>query len=83
MVDLETVTALLYGGGFLLYNTFIINNIYMDKTWQEEYKKIKKLSKRQIYLLDHGPDSLSSSWLVMAMKNDYEKITGKHNKNDD
>jgi len=55
----------------------------MDKTWQEEYKKIKKLSKRQIYLLDHGPDSLASSWLVMAMKKDYEKITGKHNKNDD
>ncbi|QDH50701.1 hypothetical protein [Synechococcus phage S-B43] len=28
-------------------------------------------------------DSLSSSWLVMAMKYDYDKITGKRKKKDD
>ena len=55
----------------------------MNNTWREEYKKMKKLSDRQIHLLDHGADSLSSSWLVMAMKYDYDRIMGKRNKNND
>ena len=50
-----------------------------EKTWREEYKalKLSRLTKRQIELLDKGPDSLSASWVLQAMKYDYDKITGK------
>ncbi len=49
----------------------------MTENWREEYKKMKKLSARQLELLDNGPDSLASSWAVMAMKYDYNKIMDK------
>ena len=47
--------------------------------WRIEYLEMKgrkQLSKRQVDLLENGPDSLASSWLLMAMKYDYQKITG-------
>jgi len=50
----------------------------MKKDWREEYKKMKILSERQLYLLEHGPDSLASSWALAAMKNDYNKIMGNN-----
>jgi hypothetical protein len=49
----------------------------MTENWREEYKKMKRLTARQLELLDKGPDSLAASWAVMAMKYDYNKITGK------
>ena len=45
--------------------------------WKEQYLGMKPgLSNRQIELLTKGPDSLSSSWLVGAMFNDWARITG-------
>ena len=50
-----------------------------DTNWREEYKalKLSRLTKRQIELLENGPDRLSASWVLQAMKYDYDKITGK------
>jgi|TARA_R100000030_G_scaffold48386_2_gene36506 hypothetical protein len=47
-----------------------------SKSWREEYKEMKVLNKRQIYLLENGPDSLASSWLLQSMHNDWKKIKG-------
>ena len=44
--------------------------------WREEYKEMKVLSKRQLELLDKGPDSLSSSWILMAMYNEWKRMKG-------
>jgi hypothetical protein len=44
--------------------------------WKKEYKEMKRLSKRQLELLEKGPDSLSSSWILMAMYNDWKQIKG-------
>lgn len=56
----------------------------LTMTWQSEYLKMKGklLTERQKELLEKGPNSLSSSWCLMGMKYDYEKITrNKSNKN--
>ena len=52
--------------------------LYDDSNWRSEYIDIKsrQLSSRQCELLEHGPDSLSSSWLLQAMYNDWKKIKG-------
>ena len=47
-----------------------------SKSWREEYKKMKVLNERQIYLLENGPESLASSWLLQSMYNDWKKIRG-------
>ena len=44
--------------------------------WREEYKLMKCLNKRQMELLDRGPDSLSASWILMAMHNDWKRMKG-------
>ena len=44
--------------------------------WKEEYKGMKRLNKRQLELLEKGPESLSASWIVMAMYNDWKRIKG-------
>jgi hypothetical protein len=44
--------------------------------WREDYKKIKKLTKKQIELLDSGPISLASSWSLQVMYNDWKRIKG-------
>jgi len=44
--------------------------------WKEEYKSMKVLNKRQMELLENGPDSLSSSWSLQAMYNDWKRIKG-------
>lgn len=43
-------------------------------SWKKEYKEMKVLNKRQLELLEHGPKSLSSSWMLMAMYNDWKRI---------
>jgi hypothetical protein len=49
--------------------------------WKQEYKQLKKLSKRQIELLEKGPDSLSASWSLQAMYNDWKRIRGTSSDN--
>jgi hypothetical protein len=44
--------------------------------WREEYKKMKKLSLREMELLKNGPDSLASSWRLQSMYNNWKKIKG-------
>ena len=44
--------------------------------WREEYKLMKCLNKRQMELLDRGPDSLSASWILGAMYQDWKRIKG-------
>ncbi len=45
--------------------------------WREDYLNMKAgLSKRQIELLEKGPDSLSSSWLLGAMHSDWKRMKG-------
>ena len=52
--------------------------LYDDSNWRLEYIDIKsrQLSSRQVELLESGADSLSSSWLLQAMYNDWKKIKG-------
>jgi|TARA_Y100000022_G_scaffold186339_1_gene182868 hypothetical protein len=49
-----------------------------DKNWRSEYLDLKgrALNQRQCELLEKGPDSLSSSWLLQAMYNDWKRVTG-------
>ena len=46
---------------------------YDDSNWRSEYIDIKgrQLTKRQVELLEKGPDSLSSSWILGAMHNEW------------
>ena len=53
-----------------------MKNIFDATNWKEEYKAMKLLTKKQIELLDHGPKSLSASWLIGAMHNDWKRIKG-------
>ena len=47
---------------------------YDDSNWRSEYIDIKgrQLTKRQVELLEKGPDSLSSSWILGAMHNEWK-----------
>ena len=49
---------------------------YDDSNWRSEYIDIKgrQLTKRQVELLEKGPDSLSSSWILGAMHNEWRRI---------
>ena len=51
---------------------------YDDSNWRSEYIDIKgrQLTKRQVELLRKGPDSLSSSWILGAMHNEWKRIKG-------
>jgi len=44
--------------------------------WRKEYMGMKVLNKHQIELLENGPKSLSQSWLVGAMHNDWKRKKG-------
>jgi len=44
--------------------------------WRKEYMGMKVLSKMQLELLENGPKSLSQSWLVGAMHNDWKRKKG-------
>ena len=45
--------------------------------WRKEYLARKAgLNNRQVELLEEGPHSLSQSWLLMALHNDYKKMMG-------
>jgi hypothetical protein len=49
--------------------------LYDDSNWREEYKSYTS-NKRYIELLENGPKSLSQSWLLGALYNEWKKIKG-------
>jgi|TARA_B100001094_G_C18002155_1_gene705747 hypothetical protein len=50
-----------------------------DSNWRQEYAGMKIVSKLQRDLLENGPKSLSQSWIMQAMHNDWMKKKGyKH-----
>ena len=48
---------------------------YDDSNWREEYKSYTS-NKRYIELLENEPKSLSQSWLLGALYNEWKKIKG-------
>ena len=48
---------------------------YDDSNWREEYKSYTP-NKRYIELLENGPKSLSQSWLLGALYNEWKQIKG-------
>tara|TARA_R100001463_G_scaffold133000_1_gene194058 strand:- start:430 stop:675 length:246 start_codon:yes stop_codon:yes gene_type:complete len=51
------------------------NKPYDDSNWREEYKSYTS-NKRHLELLEKGPDSLSSSWILQALYNEWKKMKG-------
>ena len=49
---------------------------YDDSNWRSEYLDLKVLSISQCELLEKGPKSLSQSWILGAMYNDWKRIKG-------
>ena len=52
-----------------------MNKIYDDSNWREEYKQYTS-NKRYLELLENGPKSLSQSWLLGALYNEWKKMKG-------
>ena len=48
---------------------------YDDSNWREEYKGYTS-SRYELDLLENGPKSLSQSWVVGAMYNDWKRKKG-------
>ena len=51
------------------------NKLYDDSNWREEYKAYTS-NKRHLELLENGPNSLSSSWILGALYNEWKKMKG-------
>ena len=51
------------------------NKLYDDSNWREEYKSYTS-NERHLELLEKGPDSLSSSWILQALYNEWKKMKG-------
>ena len=51
------------------------NKPYDDSKWREEYKSYTS-NTRHLELLEKGPDSLSSSWILQALYNQWKKMKG-------
>ena len=47
-----------------------------DSNWREEYLNSRSLNKRQRELLKNGADSLSTSWILQAMHQEWMKMKG-------
>ena len=47
-----------------------------DESWREEYLGMKAHGKLNTELLKNGPKSISQSWLMQAMHNDWKKKKG-------
>ena len=52
-----------------------MNKNYDDSNWREEYKGYTS-SKYELDLLENGPKSLSQSWILQALYNEWKKIKG-------
>ena len=51
------------------------NKLYDDSNWREEYKSYTS-NERHLELLEKGPDSLSSSWILQALYGKWKKMKG-------
>ena len=47
-----------------------------DKSWRQEYIGMKAHSQKTRELLENGPKSLSQSWYLQAMYNDWKSKKG-------
>ena len=47
-----------------------------DKSWRQEYIGMKVHSQKTRELLENGPKSLSQSWYLQAMYNDWKSKKG-------
>ena len=53
----------------------MVNKLYDDSNWREDYKQYTN-NKRHLELLENGPKSLSQSWVLGALYNEWKKIKG-------
>jgi len=51
------------------------NKLYDNSNWREEYKSYTS-NERHLELLEKGPDSLSSSWILQALYGKWKKMKG-------
>ena len=51
------------------------NKLYDDSNWREEYKNYTS-NEKHLELLENGPHSLSSSWILGALYNKWKKMKG-------
>ena len=49
--------------------------LYDDSNWREEYKSYTS-NKKYLELLENGPKSLSLSWILSALYNQWKKMKG-------
>ena len=52
-----------------------MDKLYDDSKWREDYKQYTS-NKRHLELLENGPKSLSQSWILGALYNEWKKIKG-------
>jgi len=48
---------------------------YDDSNWREEYKGYTS-NQKHLELLENGPKSLSQSWILQALYNEWKKMKG-------
>ena len=53
----------------------LMNKLYDDSNWREEYKSYTS-NERHLELLENGPKSLSQSWILQALYNEWKKVKG-------
>ena len=51
------------------------NKPYDDSNWREEYKGYTS-NQKHLELLENGPKSLSQSWILQALYNEWKKMKG-------
>jgi len=51
------------------------NKLYDDSNWRQEYKSYTT-NKKYLELLENGPNSLSQSWILQALYNEWKRIKG-------
>ena len=49
--------------------------LYDDSNWREEYKSYTS-NEKHLELLENGPKSLSQSWILQALYNEWKKVKG-------
>ena len=49
--------------------------LYDDSNWRNEYKSYTS-NKKRLELRENGPKSLSQSWILQALYNDWKKMKG-------
>ena len=54
-----------------------MTKLYDDSNWREDYKQYTS-NKKHLELLENGPKSLSQSWILGAMYNEWKRRNGYH-----